>query len=90
MISLYSGTPGSGKSLHAARDIIRWCKRGKSVITNFPCTMEKVKKAKSTPIYMDNSELTVQALVDFARSHENLRIQYLTKPSRDLSKYKIK
>lgn len=69
MISLYSGTPGSGKSLHASRDIIRWCKRGKNVITNFPCTMEKIKKAKSTPIYMDNSELTVQALVDFARSH---------------------
>ena len=72
MISLYSGTPGSGKSLHAARDIIRWCKRGKGVITNFPCTMENVKKAKSTPIYMDNSELTVQALTDYARKNHKI------------------
>lgn len=69
MISLYSGTPGSGKSLHASRDIIRWCKRGKGVICNFPCTMEKVKRAKTTPIYMDNSELTVKALTDYARQN---------------------
>lgn len=72
MISLYSGTPGSGKSLHAAKDIIRWCKRGKGVICNFPCTMAKVKKAKSTPVYMDNSELTVKALTEYARKHHKI------------------
>lgn len=72
MISLYSGTPGSGKSLHASRDIIRWCKRGKGVITNFPCTMNQVKKAKSTPLYLDNSELTVKALTDYARKNHKV------------------
>lgn len=72
MISLYSGTPGSGKSLHASRDIIRWCKRGKGVICNFPVTMEKVKKAKTTPLYLDNSELTVKALVEYARKNHKV------------------
>lgn len=72
MISLYSGTPGSGKSLHASRDIITWCKRGKGVICNFPVTMAKVKKAKTTPVYMDNSELTVKALTEYARKHHKI------------------
>jgi len=37
MISLYSGTPGSGKSLHAAEDIYNWSVFAKKpVIANFP------------------------------------------------------
>lgn len=36
MLSLYSGTPGSGKSFHALELALTWCKRGKHVIANFP------------------------------------------------------
>lgn len=37
MIELYSGTPGSGKSLHAAQKIKQWLEIiGEPVITNFP------------------------------------------------------
>jgi len=36
MIWLYSGTPGSGKSLHMGKEILSYLKRGKNVIGNFP------------------------------------------------------
>ena len=70
MISLYSGTPGSGKSLHASRDIIRWCKRGKGVITNFPCTMEKVKKAKNNT-YLHGQQRVDSTGLDRLRTQES-------------------
>ena len=35
MIELYSGTPGSGKSLHCADRIIRLNRHRKMVVTNF-------------------------------------------------------
>ena len=34
-ITLMSGTPGSGKSLHAVFEALDWLKFGKNVITNF-------------------------------------------------------
>lgn len=44
MIRLYSGTPGSGKSLHSARVILAWLTmQKKNVIANFPINMEIVK-----------------------------------------------
>lgn len=36
MIYLYTGTPGSGKSLHMAKEIIERLMKGKDVIGNFP------------------------------------------------------
>ena len=36
MISMYTGTPGSGKSLHAAKTIYEKLRYGKNVIANFP------------------------------------------------------
>lgn len=46
MIWLYSGTPGSGKSLHTAQDIERKLKRGQRVIANFPVELHEVRKKK--------------------------------------------
>lgn len=37
MISLYSGTPGSGKSLHAVHEVQNWLRAGKRVICTFNC-----------------------------------------------------
>lgn len=65
-ITLYSGTPGSGKSFHAAGDIIRRLKRGGGLICNFPVKEELVPKSKTRVTYWDNSELTPQALVSYA------------------------
>lgn len=66
-ISLYSGTPGSGKSLHAAKDIIDWARSGKPVITNFEVDLSKYPKAKHT--YIDDNDLTPDYLVQFSREY---------------------
>lgn len=67
MIYLYTGTPGSGKSLHAARDIVNRLHRGGTLIANFPIKLEAIKKKiKGNFIYKDNSEMTVNFLVDYA------------------------
>lgn len=67
MIYLYSGTPGSGKSLHCARDMYIRLRRSKypNVIANFDINRSMLKK-QSNFIYKDNSELTVDFLVNYA------------------------
>lgn len=68
MISLYSGTPGSGKSFHTCEDIyyaLRW--QGKNVIANFP--IKSIKKQKGLFVYKKNDDLSVRFLVDFAKDH---------------------
>ena len=67
MIRLYSGTPGSGKSLHNARDIIVRSQLGEPVIGNFDCNLEKYKKANYT--YCPNDRLTPKYLIEYSRQH---------------------
>lgn len=67
MIRLYSGTPGSGKSLHNARDIIMRSKFGEPVIGNFECDLRQYKKASYT--YCPNDQLTPQFLYEYSRKH---------------------
>ena len=67
MIRLYSGTPGSGKSLHNARDIIVRSQMGEPVIGNFDCNLSKYKRANYT--YCPNDKLTPQYLMDYSRQH---------------------
>lgn len=55
MIYLYSGTPGSGKSLHQAKDIYDWLRKGKVVIANFDIDVNKIPKCKGQFIYLDNT-----------------------------------
>lgn len=43
MIELYSGTPGSGKSFHATREIYYSLRAGKNVIGNYPININRVK-----------------------------------------------
>lgn len=79
MITLYSGTPGSGKSLHLAKDILDCLtEKNKNIIANFPINLDIVnkkkmkKKKKSKKIsasftYVDN--ITVEFLVDYAKEN---------------------
>lgn len=69
MISIYTGTPGSGKSFHACKDIVRRLKRGGGIICNFPINESFVKKPKARVDYWDNSEFTVRKLMEYARDH---------------------
>ena len=73
-IWLYSGTPGSGKSFHAAKDIVRWMKRDRGLIRNFPVNESFVpaKKLKAHVEYWDNSELTAERLVAYALEHHKI------------------
>ncbi len=65
MITLYSGTPGSGKSLKAAElifNIMRYQQR--LVIANFDIdrTLKAFRKTKSEYIYLDNIKITPDKL----------------------------
>lgn len=70
---LYSGTPGSGKSLHAAKRIINTLRGGKTVIANFPINLDYFKnrhgrmpKKLGKFEYIQNSELTVKFLKKYS------------------------
>jgi len=74
MITLYSGTPGSGKSLHLAREVSKHLiTYKKAVIANFPINMEHVtkkgKKKCAEFVYLKNKDLTVQYLVKYAKEN---------------------
>ena len=67
MISLYSGTPGSGKSLNSARLIISRARFGRPVIGNFQVDLSQYRRANYT--YVPNDELTPSFLVDYCRQY---------------------
>lgn len=68
MIELYSGTPGSGKSLHMAKEIrtrLRTHKR--FIIGNFYVNVKNVPKRKGDYIFVSNDRLTPDRLLEFSR-----------------------
>ena len=78
MITLYSGTPGSGKSLHAAYRIIYWLEHGIPVIANFPIDLTYFNrgvfhnKPPKKPVlftYLPDFEITVPYLMKYAKEH---------------------
>lgn len=75
MTELYSGTPGSGKSLHAAYRIIEAIEQGKYIIANFPIDMQyfykraKKRKKVGSFYFVANSHITPKGLRDFAKAN---------------------
>lgn len=70
MITLFSGTPGSGKSLHSAQRIYWWVKSGKPCICNFPINLDLIKSKKEKKyLYLDNKELNPDFLVEYAQDY---------------------
>lgn len=71
MICLYSGTPGSGKSLHTASDIYKWIKNcNVVVIGNFEINTKAIKgKKKGKYFYCDNSRLTPERIFSFCHKY---------------------
>lgn len=63
MIYLYSGTPGSGKSLHAVSDMLRYDKKGYPVIANFQLNP---KSLRHKIYWTDNATLKPKMLEQFA------------------------
>lgn len=70
MIWLYTGTPGSGKSLHCAKEIYSRINRGKGVIANFDINMTVFKQKRRGRLgnfcHVDNSDLTPDLLREYA------------------------
>lgn len=75
MIELYSGTPGSGKSLHVAEQIRRWLHRWKApVIANFSFRASSCnEKGWGSFLEVSNSQLTSNFLEYFSETYKNLR-----------------
>lgn len=70
MISLYTGTPGSGKSYHATERIDINLKRGVNVICNY--LIKTNKSHKGDYVFLDNNEFSVQFLMEYAKEHHVL------------------
>lgn len=68
MIYLYTGTPGSGKSLDTARMIKGQLALKHPVICNFPINKKEVRNADLFH-YKQNEELTVDYLTEFAKNY---------------------
>lgn len=68
MIYLYSGTPGSGKSLHQASDIYYALKYGRPIVANFDIDSDFVDRNEGVFKYVPNDELSPSVLVEFANA----------------------
>ena len=70
MIVLYSGTPGSGKSLDSARTIYNWCRRGAPIICNFPVNADSIRIRRKKDIrFVSNDDLSPDLLVKISREY---------------------
>lgn len=67
MIYLYTGTPGSGKSYHAAEVVDRALRRNIPVIANFEVNL--TKKHKGEFVYIDTLDMTPQRFIEYAEHH---------------------
>ena len=64
MIYLYSGTPGSGKSLHTAQVLYWQLYKGLPAICNFGFAVERIKrKKKGQFVFLTNDDLTPGGLI---------------------------
>lgn len=68
MIFLYTGTPGSGKSYHAAEVVDRALRRKLPVIANFEVNLNP-KKHKGEFIYIDTLDMTPDFFMSYAEEH---------------------
>jgi zona occludens toxin len=65
-VQLFSGTPGSGKSLHAVKLIRMYLRQGRNVIANFPVKIENIKGVTGNFTFIPDEELNVDYLVRYA------------------------
>lgn len=75
MIYLYTGTPGSGKSLHTAEQIVKWINIYKSpVIANFDFDISRLKfKGFAGFLKMDNLSINPESLFRFSEVYKDKR-----------------
>lgn len=69
MIRIYTGTPGSGKSLHVAKDIIKVLKDGYTVFANFPVNENMIQDFKGNFTYIDTYEMNPEYFIQYAKKN---------------------
>lgn len=70
MINLYSGTPGSGKSLHAASSLYWWIRAGHPAIGNVALNLDYIRtRHNKRYTYKPNNELTPKYLMQFSQDY---------------------
>lgn len=69
MITIYSGSPGSGKSLHVAKSLYWDVRMGRPCICNFDINHEMFKKGTDSFTYVENDTLSPEYLIDYSQSH---------------------
>lgn len=84
MIYLYSGTPGSGKSLHMARDILSKLRRKQNVICNFPINLDIVQMTRIRAILLFLIKL-FRLKIDLKDRFKRKIGTFVYKPDRDLT-----
>lgn len=75
MIELYSGTPGSGKSLHATEKIKNWLELYKApVLANFEFKAGACKeRGYGSYLYVPNNKLNPELLIRFSEEYKRRR-----------------
>lgn len=76
MLVLYTGTPGSGKSLDCAINMYSWLRRGRHVLANFSINLDLVSKnCKNdiTFVKFENSKITPEVFVNYSREYRKKR-----------------
>lgn len=87
MITFYSGTPGSGKSLQMAHEVVDWIKKyNKNVLANTIIDRDYIlygnKKKKNKKIvggrffYLDNDKLSTDFLYKYALKYNQMGIEH--------------
>lgn len=66
MIYLFTGTPGSGKSLHVAQNIYKNLVKGKNIIANFDINLDLFRGKKIADFFLvENYGLTPETFMDY-------------------------
>lgn len=65
-VYLFTGTPGSGKSLHMAKQIYWHVRMNRPTVANFDINRDMFKKGTKTFQYVENHNLTPAKLADIA------------------------
>lgn len=70
MIYLFSGTPGSGKSLHVAEKLYYWNRQGRPCICNFEIALDKIPGSRQKDFhFVSNRDLNPDDLIAFAQEY---------------------
>lgn len=94
MITLYSGNPRSGKSLHLANTALQWLKMGHNVISNFEINIDYLLLNKVT-LHFKKPHIRIKKVKDkrlgkyVYLSNEDMNVEYFIKFDKENHKRRV-